>query len=150
MVVLWLILAILLLICAGLAILLLNLRAAAVAFGQFITPAKENELSPLESHLGGFASLFADRITARLTGIAGGQAKREKAVEGAAALDLLNLAAPPWLSAALDLMPELKKKISKNPNMIGPALQMFAGAKGPGGNGNQGEPAADENGGFDL
>ena len=117
------------LILACLVLFLLNLRAILLGFSEFTTPAKEGEHSPLETHLGSLASLFATRVSASFLGVQGGARKREKAVEGAVALDLIQAAAPPWLSTLLEAMPTLKKRIEKNPAMAAQAMQMFSGQK---------------------
>ncbi len=129
----------LILVC--LVLLLLNLRAILQGAATFSTSAKEGEPSQLQAYMDHMASRLAERITARFTGVQGGVRKREKAVEGAVALDVLQMAAPPWLNTLLEAMPNLKKKIEKNPAIAAQAMQMFAG--GPAGGNNEKETAAE-------
>lgn len=87
-------------------------------------------LAAIPTIIEGAAVKIVETALQRLNVSASHTSRRQNAVEGAMALDFINMAAPPWLRMALEAMPELKKKISKNPNFLGPAIELLARKNG--------------------
>ena len=99
----------------------------------FISPTGPEEASPLASVVDVGADMVARAVTARiktsLMGSASGQVRQEKAVEGAIAEDMVR-AAHPLAGTILDAMPELRKTLKKNPQLLDFALSKLANMKG--------------------
>lgn len=100
----------------------------------FITPIGPQEASPLASVVDVGADMVARAVTARiktsLMGSQSGQVRQEAAVEGAIAEDMVR-AAHPLAGTLLDAMPELKKTLKKNPQLLDFALSKLANMQQP-------------------
>lgn len=98
----------------------------------FISPRGE-EASPLASVVDVAAGMVARAVTAQiktsLMGQQSGQVRQERAIEGAIAEDMVR-AAHPLAGTLLDAMPELKKTLKKNPQLLDFALSKLAGIQG--------------------
>ena len=96
----------------------------------FVTPKGPNEASPLADTVDVGADMLARAVTARLKttfmGQISGQVRQEKAVEGAIAEDVAR-AAHPLAGTILDAMPELRKTLRKNPQLLDFALSKLVG-----------------------
>jgi len=101
----------------------------------FVTPKGPDQASPLASCVDVAADMVARAVTARiktsLMGSQSGQVRQEKAVEGAIAEDMVR-AAHPLAGTLLDAMPELRKTLKKNPQLLDFALSKLAGMNSPG------------------
>lgn len=95
----------------------------------FITPTGPEEASPLASVVDVGADMVARACVARiktsLMGSQSGQVRQEKAVEGAIAEDMVR-AAHPLAGTLLDAMPELRKTLKKNPQLLDFALSKLS------------------------
>jgi len=99
-------------------------------FGEFVRPKGPEEASPLANCVDVGADMVARAVTARiktsLMGQQSGEVRQEKAVDGAMAEDLVR-AAHPLAGTLLDSMPELRKTLRKNPQLMDYALSKMAG-----------------------
>ena len=115
---------------------------------QFITPPAENEPSALAllfaqlAHQGGQA--IAMEIKTTFMGKESGMKRGEQALAGDVLTDVVG-AQSPIMGAILDGFPTLKKRILKNPGLVGAALNLVGGmaksgtvGKGPAGGGGAG------------
>jgi len=107
-----------------------KLRDLQSTIREFVTPKGPDEASPLASVVDVGADMVARAVTARiktsLMGSQSGQVRQEKAVEGAIAEDMVR-AAHPLAGTLLDAMPELRKTLKKNPQLLDFALSKLAG-----------------------
>jgi len=102
-----------------------KVRELQTTFRQFVSPKGPDEASPLANVVDVGADMVARAVTARiktsLMGSQSGEARQEKAVEGAIAEDVAR-AAHPLAGTLLDAMPELRKTLRKNPGLLDFAL----------------------------
>jgi len=102
-----------------------KLRDMERTFSEFVRPKGPQEASPLASCVDVGADMVARAVTARiktsLMGSQSGEVRQEKAVEGAIAEDVVR-AAHPLAGTLLDAMPELRKTLRKNPQLLDFAL----------------------------
>jgi len=102
-----------------------KIRDLQATFREFVSPKGPEEASPLANCVDVGADMVARAVTARiktsLMGSQSGQVRQEKAVEGAIAEDVVR-AAHPMAGTLLDAMPELRKTLRKNPQLLDFAL----------------------------
>jgi len=95
----------------------------------FISPTGPDEASPLANVVDVGADMVGRAVCARiktsLMGSQSGQVRQEKAVEGAIAEDMVR-AAHPLAGTLLDAMPELRKTLKKNPQLLDFALSKLS------------------------
>ena len=110
----------------------------------FITPRAENEESPLALVLDSLAhrtgQAVAMEVKTTFMGKESGLKRGERAVAGDLAMDLVG-DRQPLIAGLLEGFPTLKKRLLKNPSLIGAALSLL------GGNGKGGGPAPAGGGG---
>lgn len=125
-------------------IMALSVRKTWRQIVSFITPAAENQESPLAVVLDALAQRvghsIAVEVKTTLLGKESGLKRGEQAVAGDVAMDLLGQEKP-LLAGLLEGFPTLKKRLLKNPGLIGAALGLL------GGNGKGGGPAPAGGGG---
>jgi len=96
----------------------------------FVTPKGPDEASPLANVVDVGSDMVARAIMARakttFMGQLSGQVRQEKAVEGAIAEDVARNAHP-LAGTLLDAMPELRKTLRKNPQLLDFALSKLGG-----------------------
>jgi len=96
----------------------------------FVTPKGPDQASPLADVVDVGADMVARAVMARakttFMGQASGAIRQEKAVDGAIAEDVAR-ASHPLAGTLLDAMPELRKTLRKNPQLLDFALSKLGG-----------------------
>lgn len=104
----------------------------------FVKPKGENQTSPaadvFDIACKHFLKCALSQFKTSNMGDASVISRQEMAVDSAIAEDLLAINNP-MVAGLLDLMPTLKKKINKNPKLVGIALEKLSQMKPPGGSG---------------
>ncbi len=123
---------------------LLKVRKTWREIVSFITPRAENEESPLAVVLDALAhragQAVAMEVKTTFMGKESGLKRGERAVAGDVAMDLVGQEQP-LIAGLLEGFPTLKKRLLKNPGLIGAALSLL------GGNGKGGDKAPTGGGG---
>lgn len=137
-------LALLLVLVSMVALFLLAVRKTWRQVVAFITPRAENEESPLGITLDAVAhrmgQAVAMEVKTTFMGKESGLKRGEAAVAGDVAMDVM-AGEQPLIAGLLEGFPTLKKRLLKNPSLIGAALNLL------GGNGKSGGGAPTGGGG---